>query len=95
MPRDLPSLASSLSRLVGADRPVIDQTGLTGSFALDLDMSRITDVLRDAEGPSGPSEMILESAGKAIQLQLGLKLAPAKALLEILVVDRAEKPSEN
>jgi uncharacterized protein (TIGR03435 family) len=39
--------------------------------------------------------MILESAGKAIQRQLGLKLVPARAPLEILVIDHAEKPSEN
>jgi len=68
-----------------ASRPVIDRTGLTGAFKVDLRWS--ADDSPDA--PSGPS------LSTAIQEQLGLKLESAKGAVEILVIDRVEKPSPN
>jgi uncharacterized protein (TIGR03435 family) len=69
-----------------ADRPVIDKTGMTG----DIDW----DILIPQEGVR-----TLDDANRAFidaaKDQLGLKLEPAKDLVEILVVDHVEKPSEN
>ena len=91
--RDLPSLAAYLTRL-GADRPVIDKTGLKGEFALDLNMEK---VFADAAQNGGPatSASMFEAAANAIQAELGLKLVATKAPIEILVIERAERPSEN
>jgi uncharacterized protein (TIGR03435 family) len=76
------------------DRPVIDRTGLQGEFNYKLDWTP-EDVLakkavqRDAALPDLPSIFV------AIQQQLGLKLEPQKAPVETLVIDHAEKPTEN
>lgn len=83
-------LAPALRMFVG--RTVVDKTGLTGSyrFAMDFDWMaarRPPDVVAPPE--SGPSLFT------ALQEQLGLKLQPATASRDTLVVDRIERPSEN
>jgi uncharacterized protein (TIGR03435 family) len=86
------TLATSLSRL-GLDRPVIDGTGLTGGFDLHLKWAMDEAVGATAPGttddPTGPSIFT------ALKEQLGLKLEPVKAPIEILVIDHAEQPSAN
>jgi uncharacterized protein (TIGR03435 family) len=67
-------------------RPVVDRTGLTGEFTFDLEFA--------PEDP-GLGESSAASVFTAIQEQLGLKLELAKVPAEILVIDRAERPSEN
>lgn len=91
--RDLPSLATYLERL-GSDRPVIDKTGLTGYFALDLDMAKIMEEAAQSGGPP-TNGSIFDATVSAMQDELGLKLTPTKAPIEILVIDHAQKPSEN
>jgi uncharacterized protein (TIGR03435 family) len=78
-------LARQLSATAG--RPVIDKTGLTGYYAYTLDWipaSRIPEP--DSDTPS----MVA-----ALQEQLGLRLERAKGPFEMLLIDSAEKPSEN
>lgn len=70
------------------DRPVVDQTGLTGTYDLKL---VYTPDLRSNREPD-PADI---SIFTAVQNQLGLKLVPQKAPVEILVVDHVEKPTEN
>ena len=91
--KELAALATFLTRL-GSDKPVIDKTGLTGSFNLELDMSKILEIAQSGGGPP-TNESMFEAAVSAIQDELGLKLAPTRASVEILVIDHAEKPSEN
>ncbi len=92
--RDMASLARYLN--FGADRPVIDQTGLTGSFDADLDISKIGVAARGIAGEAmvSPANMF-EATANALPGQLGLKMAPTKAPVEIFVVDHAEKPGAN
>lgn len=66
-----------------AGRPVIDRTGLTGEFDFKLEYGI-------SDGPEAGASIFT-----AIQEQLGLKLEPAKGLVEMLIVERAEKPSAN
>jgi uncharacterized protein (TIGR03435 family) len=78
-------LARQLSATAG--RPVVDKTGLTGYYAYTLDWIPASRALEpDSDIPS----MVT-----AIQEQLGLKLERAKGPIEMLIVDHAEKPSEN
>lgn len=74
-----------------ADRPVIDETGLTGSYNVRLtwnqDFTNHEDAVADIR-----RERIFE----AVRTQLGLKIVPRKAPLEILVIDRIQnQPAAN
>ncbi|HJZ99836.1 MAG TPA: TIGR03435 family protein [Candidatus Solibacter sp.] len=70
------------------DRPVVDRTGISGAFDITLAWTPDT----APPGAANPNPSIFT----AVQEQLGLKLEAAKAPIEILVVDRAEKiPAEN
>jgi uncharacterized protein (TIGR03435 family) len=85
-------LAGSLSRF-GLDRPVIDKTGLTGGF--DLHLKWAVDESAGATVPVAADDAMGSSIFTALKEQLGLKLEPVKAPIEILVIDHAEQPSAN
>jgi uncharacterized protein (TIGR03435 family) len=74
------------------DRPVLDKTGFTGEFDLDLSFTR-DEALRGLPGYGGPADPKLPNIFAALEEQLGLKLAPAKGPVEVLVVDHAERPA--
>ncbi len=78
----LADLARYLSS--SADRPVMDRTGLTAGFEINLQWS--PDTSPEASGPS---------LFTAVQEQLGLKLESSKGPVELLVIDHAERPSGN
>ena len=69
-----------------ADRPVTDMTGLQGFFDFTLEWT--PDALQSDSAPTGPSLFT------ALE-ELGLKLEPRKSTAEFLVIDHAERPSEN
>jgi uncharacterized protein (TIGR03435 family) len=71
------------------NRPVEDQTELTGRFSLRLTWT--PDGLATAtENPNALPDFFT-----AIQEQLGLKLVSTKAPVDVLVIDHIERPSEN
>ncbi len=80
--RSMAQLAVDLS--ASMDRPVLDETGLEGTYAFSVRWS-----LENAKLVPNPDVFT------AVQEQLGLKLEPQKAPVEILIVDRAERASEN
>ncbi len=83
--------AQSLPRYV--DRPVLNETGLTGSY--DFDLTWTPD---RGPGQAEPAPDTVSAAGSiftAIQEQLGLKLEAKKAPVKMLVVEKVERPSEN
>jgi uncharacterized protein (TIGR03435 family) len=88
-------LAGTLSQRMG--RSVIDKTGLSGKYDFTLVYTP------DQSTPGGPDERDAPAAPDpagpsiftALQEQLGLKLESAKGPVEILVIDRAEKPDAN
>jgi uncharacterized protein (TIGR03435 family) len=89
-------LALNFSGKLG--RVVVDRTGLRGRYDIALRWTP------DNLAPRGPgidrsgdeaTDTAWPSFFTAIQEQLGLKLEPAKAPVEVLVVDHAEMPSEN
>jgi uncharacterized protein (TIGR03435 family) len=80
------------------DRPVVDQTGLSGRF--DFTLTWTPDEFQfgglgirvppPADNAAAPPDLFT-----AMQEQLGLKLEATKAPAEVFVVDRVEKPSAN
>jgi uncharacterized protein (TIGR03435 family) len=81
------NLAADLSARL--DRPVVDQTGLTGSYDISLPLTKATGANPFAN--VGDEEGSVESGLE----QLGLKLVPAKIEADGLVVDHIERPPEN
>lgn len=79
----LTQLATSLAAFAG--RFAVDRTGLKGRFDVELTWTP-EQAAADADGPS---------IFTAIQEQLGLKLVPEKAPVEVIVVDHAEEPQTN
>jgi uncharacterized protein (TIGR03435 family) len=72
------------------DRPVLDMTGLDGSYDYTIDISGLNGFNPQSIADSGPSIFT------AVQTDLGLKLESRKAPIEFLVIDSANKvPTEN
>jgi uncharacterized protein (TIGR03435 family) len=65
-------------------RPVVDRTGLTGEFILDLEF---------APDDAPPGESSAPSVFTAVQEQLGLKLESAKVPAEVIAIDHVERPT--
>jgi uncharacterized protein (TIGR03435 family) len=74
-----------------ASRDVIDKTGLSGAFDLDLTYA-------DERGTPFLSQLPKREAPAlftAVQEQLGLKLVVSKTTADVLVIDGIERPTEN
>jgi uncharacterized protein (TIGR03435 family) len=85
--KSLPEFANRL----GLDRPVIDKTGIESRFWFQLEWA-------DEPSRTGREPLILRARPSlltALEEQLGLKLEEHLAPTEILVIDSAERPSEN
>jgi uncharacterized protein (TIGR03435 family) len=80
---DMATFASALSGKLG--RSVLDRTGLKGVYDFLLTWTP------DEEQATDPGLSLFT----ATQEQLGLKLESAKGPVEVLVIDHAERPSEN
>jgi len=87
-------VAEGLSATLG--RLVVDKTRLTGNYDFDLRWTPDESVLRGLKDPDEPPpDPIGPSIFTAVQEQLGLELKSAKGPMEILVIDRVEKPDAN
>jgi uncharacterized protein (TIGR03435 family) len=69
----------------GLDRPVFDRTGLTGTYKLVLTYTA------ESRRHGDPEEVDIFTAVR----RLGLRLERQTALVEMLVIDHIERPSEN
>src|SRR5688500_10080276 len=76
-------------------RLVIDKTGLSGRFAFTLTWTPE----KIPEGTPPPGFPAIDPNGPplvtALQEQLGLKLQPARSLMDVVVVDSVEQPTPN
>jgi uncharacterized protein (TIGR03435 family) len=77
------------------DRPVLDQTGLKGRYDFVLTWLPGGTEFGGRLPPPPPSDNPPPNLFTAIQEQLGMKLAAVKAPADVMVIDKAEKPSAN
>ena len=103
-PGVLPALNAGMAELASVlqaavlDRPVVDRTALPGRFDFTLTWTPDESQFRGmgvrvpapSTDPNAPPSLFT-----AIQEQLGLRLESTKAAVEVLVIDRVERPSEN
>ncbi len=105
----MPELIRSLSMLLG--RPVIDRTGVTAHFDVDFTFipdDTTAGIMMTSGSVAGHRETLAAAAAAAVndpkappaiqaslREQLGLRLDAAKGPVEVLVVDRVEKPTGN
>jgi len=80
------------------DRPVVDQSGLSGRY--DFTVTFTPDPAQAAllglpPAPAADNPEAAPDLFNAFQRQLGLKLEPTKAPVDVMVVDKVERPSEN
>jgi len=73
--------------LMTTRRPVIDRTGVSGEYDFDLDFAPF--YLGNGIDSNAPSLFTV------LEQKLGLRLERTKAALDGLVIDKAERPSEN
>jgi uncharacterized protein (TIGR03435 family) len=89
--------ATTLATFPIVSRVVRNRTGLTGEF--DLHMEFVPAFLQNPNPDGGPVPNPEATSGAnlftALQEQLGLKLDSQKGPVDVLVIDRAEKPSED
>jgi uncharacterized protein (TIGR03435 family) len=77
--------AEFLSRILAneLERPVLNRTGIDGAFDVELDYT-------PDQNPEPGASLFT-----ALQEQLGLKLETQRAPVDVLIVDRIERPSPN
>ena len=90
---DLAEGLSTLPTIREMDRPVVDQTGLTGTF--DFTLQWTLDFTAPTPSSISSTELTGPTLQDALKDELGLKLKPAKASVQVLVIDHVEPPSPN
>ena len=84
-------LAESIGSMTPLDRGVIiDRTGLTGRFDFTMDWNP-----QIQEVAIAPADALGVSFRQALLEQLGLKLEPQSGPVDVIVIDRVERPSRD
>jgi uncharacterized protein (TIGR03435 family) len=99
----LPAVNATMGEFAGVmqtavlDRPVVDRTGLQGRFDFTLSWTADESQFRSmgVNVPPPAADAKLPGLFTAIQEQLGLRLESVTAPVEVIVIDRVERPSDN
>lgn len=82
-------IVSTFTGLGNLGRPVVDHTGLTGTY------DWVMEFIDDRPGMNPPPDAEGLSFKGAVEKQLGMKLVSSKAPFQFLIIDHIEKPTEN
>lgn len=88
-------IADSLSASTNLGRPMLDQTGLRGTFDFTLEWAREIPRPIQPGVDAAPPDSLGPSFEEPLQEQLGIKLRSQKSAVSVLVLDHVERPSEN
>jgi len=92
--RTMAQIAAGLQTFV--ERSVVDETGLSGTFEAEVDFAREQ---RRFGPPVDPAALEAPASAvpiyTAVQEQLGLRLDSRRGPVEVLAIDRIERPTEN
>jgi uncharacterized protein (TIGR03435 family) len=85
----MPMLANQL--VFVTQRPVVDRTGIAGNFNYNFEFAPFGPGLVPAGRPivAGPSLFT------ALEEAMGLQLEPTRLPVDVLVIERVERPTEN
>jgi uncharacterized protein (TIGR03435 family) len=86
-------LASVLQRAI-LDRPVLNSTELTGRYDFDLEWTPDESQF-GGQLPPGPPDSGKPGLFAAVQQQLGLRIEATRGLIDTLIIDRLDRPSDN
>jgi bla regulator protein BlaR1 len=80
------TMAEVAAQVIGpqVDRPVVDRTGLEGSFDFDLDFTPLAPATAATDAPS---------IFTALDEQLGLRLEPGRGPVDVLVIESVARPA--
>ena len=85
----IPRIAISLTDFSNnIQRPIVDATGLTGTYDFKLEWTP------EADGPN-PTDSVGTLFLEALREQFGMKLLSEKAPVEVLLLDHIERLTEN
>ena len=84
---DMASMAGALASFFR--RPVVDRTGLTGTFNIQLELPPVQPATTDAAVDPGVSVFTV------LQEQLGLRVEEGRGPVDVLVVDGIQRPTDN
>jgi uncharacterized protein (TIGR03435 family) len=90
--------ANMLAGIVG--RPVVDRTGVAGHFTITLEYTPEAGITGLPSPPGAPPQEPpvrgdAPSLFTALQEQLGLKLESTRAPVDVLVIDKVSRPTDN
>lgn len=96
-------LAGMLSQRVNLGRPIIDATGLKGTFDFLIEYApELQSAMPAAKGAMQEPQSITATAGQdepdivqALRDQLGMKMQSRKAPMDVMVLDHIEHPTAN
>jgi uncharacterized protein (TIGR03435 family) len=87
---NMDAIAASIGTMEYTDRPIVNRTGVAGDFDFTVEWdSRVQDLQAGSANPSGLSLF------EALSDQLGLKVESQKGSVDVLVIDKVERPTEN
>jgi bla regulator protein blaR1 len=95
----LDTFADYVSLLEPLDRPVVNQTGLTGRFDIEVNFTPPWKMPKEQSAKEQSAGTQLDLTGptflEGLKNDLGLKLIPTHAVIQTLVIDHLEQPSPN
>lgn len=83
-------MASAFWPFCGMERPIVDKTGL-GPVDFLVEFSPLARIL----STEGQDQTAGPTFQEAVRQQLGLRLVPTTAPVEVIVIDHVEEPSQN